>query len=423
MDKISGVSKKRQVIIGNSASGLNAIKAIREVDRACPITLISAENCNAYSPVLLTYYLKGLRTRDELFIVNSDFYRMNDIKVLFGNKAIIINPLQQIVYLDNRMKVNYDNLLVATGASSLIMGSSNDRFDNIFTLRTIDDAEKILECAKTSKEIIIIGAGLIGLQTADALSGKNVNLTIIELAEGVLPETIDAGSAQIIREVIEAHGVSVLLGERVEEIKKAGKKSIVILNSGKELIADMVVVGIGLKPNMQLTENSGIKINKGILVDELMQTNINNIFAAGDVSEGENLVTGGKEILPNWINACKQGRIAGLNMAGCKMKYEGGVKGAITTIFGLTIAVLGLSKSLERDGVEELCFSEPTKKRYRKILFSGNRIVGVVLLNKTDDAGILGGLIRNKKDIALWKEKIAQTPLDIREVLLSVNNC
>ncbi|MFC2014296.1 NAD(P)/FAD-dependent oxidoreductase [Chloroflexota bacterium] len=414
------MGNSRQVIIGNSAAGLSAIKAIREIDRLCPITLISAESCNAYSPVLLTYYLKQRLSREDLFIVDSDFYKVNGIKTIFGSKATRVDPSRQVVYLENGQKVDYDNLLIATGAFPMSLDSSEDVLANVFSLRTIEDAEKIAECAKTAKEVIVIGAGLIGLQIVDALCRQGPKLTLIEWSEQVLPESVDAECADLVQKEIESHGISVLLNKRVKGIRKSGKKTAVISDSGEEWVADMVIVGIGLKPNIQLVDNTGIEVNRGIVVDETIRTNINNVFAAGDVSEGEDLVTGNKKVLPNWINACKQGRVTGSNMAGCQQSYEGGLSETITTIFGLTVVGIGLPRAPKSNGLEELKFSDPERKSYRKILLAGNRIMGAVLLGRTRDAGILRNLITNKKDVSPWKDGIARAPMDMRRLLLSI---
>jgi len=414
------MGKARQVIIGNSAAGLSAVTAIREIDRTCPITLISTENYNAYSPVLLTYYLKGTRDKDNLFIVDSKFYKTNSVETMLGSKATEVNPLKQTVSLESGQEVKYDNLLIATGASPVSLPGAEDGLDNVFTLRTIDDAEDILETAKTAREIIIVGAGLIGLQVVGALFRKGCTFTLIEWSSQVLPELFDTASAAIIQKEIESHGVTVLLGKKVTGIRKTGKKPTVALDSGEELTADLVVVGVGLRPNIQLLRNSGIKINRGILVDEQLRTNISNVFAAGDVSEGKNIVTGRNEVLPNWPNACGQGRIAGLNMAGCEQEYEG-LGEAVTTIFGLTAVSIGLPKASKEDGLEELSFSDPQRKNYRKIIFAGNRVAGAVLLGKTADAGLLKNIIRNKRDISPWKVEIARMPLDMRKLLLWSN--
>lgn len=409
------------VIIGNSAAGLSATKAIRELDCFCPIILISAESCDAYSPVLLSYYLKGSLSEKDLFIAGSDFYKMNSIKTTFGSKVVEVDPMKQTIYLENGSKVEYDNLLIATGASPTTLGISLDGLANVFSLRTIKDAERISECAKMAKELIIIGGGLIGLQAADALAKKGVKLTIMEGAGQLLPNSVDADCAAIVQKEIEAYGISVLLGEKVKGVENRGKKVIVISDSGKEAIADMVIVGVGLKSNVGLVKNSNIEVNQGILVDEMMRTNVNNIFAAGDVSEGENLVTGRREILPTWGNACRQGRTAGLNMAGSHQTCSG-LRETIVTTFGFTIATIGLHETLGERRLIELRFSSPESKIYRKVLLADNKMVGAILLNKTRDAGILGNLIRNRKNISPYKEKLPKAPLDIRELLLSVNS-
>jgi NAD(P)H-nitrite reductase large subunit len=414
--------KARQVIIGNSAAGLSAIKAIRETDNVCPITLISSESCNAYSPVSLTHYLKGEISRESLFIVHSDFYKMNDVEMAFGSRAIWADHLQQTVHLENGRKVKYDNLLVATGASPIKLPGSEDGVDNVFSLRTIEDAEKISKCIKTAKEVIIIGAGLIGLQVSDGLFKEGVRFTILEWAEQVLPDIGDINSAAIVQKEIESHGISILLGRKVKEIWRKGKKIVVTTDSGEELVADMVVVGIGARPNIQLIDTREIKVNSGIVVNETMRTNIDNIYAAGDVSEGENLATGRNEVLLNWSNACKQGRVAGFNMAGCEQKYEGGLAENITTIFGLTLAIVGSPPAAMRNGIEELEFCNPKEKSYRKMFLAGDRVVGAVLLGRTSDVGILKNFIRIRKDISPWKNTIARIPLDMRKLLLTATS-
>lgn len=407
----------RQVIIGNGVASISAIKAIRQVDRSCSITVISAENCNAYSPVLLTYYLKGQISREHLFIVDSSFYRVNNIKTKFGIKAEGVDALRQTVQLEDGGNVGYDNLLIATGACPVSLVSPREKPDNVFSLRTIEDAERILECVKTAKEVVLIEGGLVNLQIVDALFREGIRFTIVELARQVLYGSVDADCAAIIKRQIESQGVSVLLGERVTGISKRGNKAIVTLASGGELVADMVIVGIGVRPDTQFLSNSGVKVDRGILVDELMRTNIHNIFAAGDVSEGENLVTGKKEVLPNWINACKQGRIAGVNMSGKQERYEGGLRDTIVTIFGLTAASVGLSEASNDDGVTELAFSDSDRKMYMKIMVADNRIVGIILLGRTGKAGMLRNLLKNRKEISTWKGKLARNALDLRELL------
>ncbi len=268
--------------------------------------------------------------------------------------------------------------------------------------------------------MIVIGGGLVSLQILSALFRDGVKFTLLVSSGQVLSQSVDADCAAIVQQEIESRGVSVLFGRNVREIKQRGRKAVVSSGSGEEWLADLVVVGKGVQPNVQLVSNSGIRVNRGILVDEFMRTNINSVFAAGDVSEGINLVTGEREILPNWSNATRQGRIAGLNMAGCPQRFEGGLRENITSVFGLSVTVIGLSTAGGNNGMAELRFSEPRKKVYRKILLSDNKIVGAILLGTGEDSGIIGWLIRNRIDISRWRDKIARIPLNMREIMLPV---
>jgi NAD(P)H-nitrite reductase large subunit len=344
------------------------------------------------------------------------------VEVTLGSKAIGVDISGQTVRLEGVREIGYDNLLIATGASPIQLDGS-EKLSNVFSVRNIEDAERILQCAKTASQIIVIGAGLISLQVCDALFKKGVKVTVIEALGQVLPESVDVECASLIQKQIESYGISVLLRKRVKRIGKEGKKVVVILDLDEELIADMVVVGVGVRPNIELVSGSCIEVDKGILVDESMRTNVGNVFAAGDVSEGMDVVTGKRDFIPTWGNACRQGRIAGLNMGGCEERYIGGLRETITSIFGLTVGSVGLCKTPGNSGVKEVRFLDSKKRTYRKIMFADNKMVGAVLLGGTKEIGILANLIRNGRDISHWNGGMAKVPLDMRRILLSMNSC
>lgn len=411
------MSETKQVIIGNSAAGLSAVKAIRKKGCSSPITLISAENCNAYSPVLTIYYISHKIGRENLFIADDRFYRDYNVQTKFGNRAVGIDPSKQVVYLEDNTIVEYDNLLIATGASAKSPDNMEaDASEYVSTLRTIEDAEKIIELSKDAKEIVVLGAGLVSLQAANALFKEGVKVTFVVGSKQILSQNIDAECAAIIQRRLESQGVSFLFGRNVTAIKRGGNKAYVVTSSGEELPADLVIVGKGVKPNTELVANSNLKVNAGILVDESMRTNIENIFAAGDVAEGKNSISGKTEVIANWPNACAQGDIAGLNMAGYSARRKGQFRGNITTVLGLTVASIGLSKP--RNGnFEELQYINPQREVYRKFLLDGNRILGAVLLGEIQDIGVIRNCIENVIDISPWKERIARAPLDFGIIL------
>jgi NAD(P)H-nitrite reductase large subunit len=411
------VNKTRHVIIGNSAAALSAARAIRKRDSSSPITLISAENCNAYSPVLTTYYIAGKIGRGNMFIADDSFYQGYNISKKLGSRAVKIDSAKQAVYLEDGTAVEYDDLLIATGASAKPMDkveAGAARY--VSTLRTIEDAEKIIRLSEKAGEVVVIGGGLVSLQIANAIFPKRVKVTMVIGSRQLLSRNVDVECAAIIQRRLESQGVSLLFGREVRAIRKKGNKACVVTGSGEELPADMVVVGKGVKPNTELVLSSGVKVKGGILVNESMRTNIENIFAAGDVAEGKDSISGETEVIANWPSACAQGEVAGLNMAGYPAKREGQFKENITTLLGLTVASIGSSKG-QNGNFEELKYINPREEIYRKFLLSGNKIIEAVLLGKIQDVGVIRNCIQNGINISPWKDMIARAPLDFADIL------
>lgn len=412
---------KKQVIIGNSAAGLSAISAIRHIDSSCPITVISAENCMAYSPVLLTYYIAQKIGRDNLFIADDRFYRERNVKTIFGKRAVGIDPAQQTVYLEDDTRLGYDNLLIATGASAKYPTEESSKIPGVLTIRTIEDAERIIRLGKDAQEIVVLGAGLIGMQVANALalSKKGVKLTFVVESRRILSQNIDNGCAAILQKRLESQGISFLFGRNAESFKEKNNKVWVATDKGDNLVADLVVVGKGVTPNVDWIKEMGVKVGRGVIVDEYMRTNIENIFAAGDAAEVRHSISGARQVVATWPSACIQGRVSGLNMAGYPERFDGGLNYNVTNIFGLTVATIGLCKATDGN-FEEIKYADEGRDIYRRFLLSDNRIVGAVLLSKITDAGIIRNLIENKTDITPWKDRLPKSLLNVGPELFTM---
>lgn len=409
----------KNVIIGNGAAGVNAIKAIRESGSSCDIVMVTAENCNAYSPVLITHYLSGEILLEEVFVVDSQFYKKNCVQVAFGDKAIGLDPSKQIVYLESGKKILYDNLLIATGATPRCLLAKSPEVNQVLSVWTLQDAKNVLQLAKTGKEIIIIGGGLIGLRVADALSRYGVHLTILESMGHILYRNVDADCAQIIQREMECRGLSIICGVNVIGIEAKLDKAIVVLDVGKEFTADFVIINIGVEANIGWLDGSGIMVNQGILVDEFLRATCGNVFAAGDVTEIKNVVTGQTDVLPGWGAACIQGRVAGSNMVGQLRTYQGGIMENTTSLFGLPIATIGLIRCTDGVNTIEILVSDYQRRIYRKILISNNRLIGAILLGIAEDMGVIRYLIMNQVDVSKWQDEISQNPMEIRNLVLS----
>ncbi|MFC1912406.1 NAD(P)/FAD-dependent oxidoreductase [Chloroflexota bacterium] len=406
----------RQVIVGNGAAAISAIKAMREVDHSCQITLVAAEGCRAYSSALFKYYVSGKINREHVFLIGHDFYQKYNVETILGSDAVGLDSSKGILYLGNDKKVEYDNLLIATGSRPVGVGDLSDKSIDTIPLKTIGDADEVVQLSNSAKEIAILGGGLSGLEIADALLRKKSKFILLVSSGQLLSQNVDRACAAIVQNELESLGVSFFLGEDIVAMKKWGKKIVIESASGKKWSVDAVVVAKGMKSNTGLVCGSSVKVHSGILVNEFMRTNVSHIFAAGDVAETKNIITGFREVTPNLLSAFKQGRVAGLNMVGCKDKYTSGLRENVATLFEIPLIVVGLAETQADTKVTPFVFIDPGRKIYRKIIIDGHKLVGATLLGKTGDAGILRNLMINHKDIAPWQERIASGGYDFRNI-------
>ncbi|MEW6263953.1 MAG: FAD-dependent oxidoreductase [Thermodesulfobacteriota bacterium] len=411
------VRAKRHTIIGNSAAGLAAVKAIRKAGDEGPIVLISAENCPAYSPVLTTYYLAGDIGRSGLFLVNEDFYRQMKVRTLFGRRAVEIDPSRRLVRLDNRTKAPFDDLLIATGASARTIAEVEaGAREKVATLRTLADAERIKKASEKARDIVVTGAGLVSLQAIKAILGRGPKITAVVGSYQVLSQQMDAEAAGLVQRKLEARGVNLLFGREVKNISRRGDRVQVKTNYHELLPADLVIVGKGVRPNVLLAEQAGIEVGHGIVVDERMRTSREDIYAAGDVAEGLNSLSGRREVIATWLNACAQGEVAGFNMAGLEAVRRDQFRENVTNILGVVAAAIGLSHP-EGDDFEEVRHLDEERGVCRKLYFQGPTLVGALLLNRVEDAGLIRNCIANRSDLSAWKEQIARAPLHFGHIL------
>ncbi len=386
---------KRHVILGNSAAALSAIKAIRGIDSASPITLISAEPHYAYSPVLLTYYVSQRIDRKALFIADQHFYHRLGVDLILGNKAVKVDPENQRIYLEKGEILEYDTLLLATGSKPKQLGIAGEDLEGIFTLKTVDDGDKLLKYSEQIKDVVIIGGGLIGLQAANALVRDDRKITMVIGSKQPLSQNVDPACAENVCQGIRDCGISIRFESNAVAVERVKQKLKVELNLGRALKADAVVIGKGVKPNIQLAEASGIEVNHGIVVDASMRTNCSNIFAAGDVAEGMNQITGERQVIATWPNACAQGKTAGLNMSGARSTFSG-LSYNVCNFLGRTVASVGVAKP-ENGDYDEVIYREPMKGLYRKLVWNKkDELVGAVLMGKVEDIGVIRNLIKNR---------------------------
>ncbi len=401
------MSSLRHVIIGNSAAGLNAATQIRKEDQAAQITMLSAEDCMAYSPVVLPYLVSGKVSEAGMYITDEKYYTENRIDLKLGTRVEGIDTKGHQVVLQDGSRLAYDRLLIATGASArtLSMDTSAVR-DRIFSLRTMADAKAIVAASQGVSHALIAGAGLVGLETAYAFQKKGIEVTIIAKSNQLLSRNSDAQCARMIQDKIEEKGVKFLFGRDIVAVSKENGRILVATDMGDAFLTDMIVVGKGVDANLDLVRETDINVEWGIRVNAAMQTSVSNIYAAGDVTQSRHLLSGKTDMFTNWPSACTQGKIAGSNMAGTPLKLAGEVAYNVMPVFDCTAAFM----ERRDDGDEETeVYQHIDEYRlvYRKILVKKDRVVGAVMLGAYKDAGVMLHLLKKRKNVAHIKEHLA----------------
>jgi NAD(P)H-nitrite reductase large subunit len=401
------MSTFRHVIIGNSAAGLNAARTIREIDQTAEIVMLTAEDCLAYSPVVLPYMVSGKIREPQMYITDRAFYDRHRIDLRLGTTAEGIDTGQQQVHLQDGNRLAYDRLLIATGASARkpAMDTAGVE-DRIFTLRTMADARAIANASKKAADVLMIGAGLVGLETGYALQKNGKKVTIIAKSDHLLSQNSDAQCAHMIQDKIETKGVRFLFDRDVVELSRTNGRIRVKTDQQDEFFVDLIVVGKGVDPNLKLVKDTKISTDQGIKVNLAMQTSVPGIYAAGDVAQARHLLSGNSAMFGNWPSACIEGKIAGCNMAGKKYNLAGEVAYNVLPVFDCTAAFLE-RRDAGDDQTQVLTYINKRKSIYRKILIKNNRIVGAVMLGACQDAGVVLYLLRKRKNIARIKDTLA----------------
>jgi len=399
--------KTDYLIIGNSAAGINAIEAIRERDKKGKITLVDQEDTPVYSKPLLSYYIAGKVDDEKLLYRPRDFYEKNEVVTLFGQKATAINPKQKKVFLDSG-EISCDQLLLATGSSPIFPNLKGVHLKGVFVVRKFADAKGILERTRQARDVLFVGGGFVSLRTAYALHQRGLKVTIVVASDQLLSRSLDLEAANIVRTRLEQKGFKIITGRDVTQIEGREEVEGVSLDNGELVKAQLVVIGKGVRPNVSLARDSGIRVNKGILVDDYLQTNQKHIYAAGDVAETFDVAREERALNALWPNATEQGHIAGLNMAGAKRKYAGSLGMNSLEFFDLPLISMGVTNPYDKEDFEILVKRVPEKNIYKKVVLKKGVVKGAILVGEIDRAGLITGIIKEKTNVSAFKEELLE---------------
>ncbi len=377
------------VIIGNSSAAIGCIEGIRQADKNANITVISNEKYHTYSRPLISYLLWGRTDEQRMKYRPDDFYEKMGCKLLLEKTATKIDRAKKQVLLSDGTSLAYDKLLVATGSDPIVPPIEGlDKVAKKHTFMSLADAKGLEADLTAETNVLVMGAGLIGLKCVEGIAEKVKSITVVDMADRILPSILNKESAGIVQAHIEKQGVSFILDDAVAAFK--GNKA--VLKSGKELAFDVLVIAVGVRPGIALAREAGIDCDRGVRTDSRCQTSDPDIYAAGDCTSSLDITCGEMRVLALLPNAYMQGECAGLNMAGAGKLYDKAIPMNSIGFFDLHMVTAG-----------SYCGDEiviESKEGYKKLFVQNKRLVGYIIVGDVKRAGIYTSLIREKTDIS-----------------------
>ena len=389
----------KYVIIGNSAAAVGGVEGIRSVDKEGSITLIASEPHHTYSRPLISYLAWGKTDEPHMKYRPDDFYEKNGVTPLLGCTAVSIDRQTRTVALADGKKVPYDKLLVATGSSPFVPPMEGlETVENKFSFMTLDDARALMAALQPDSRVLIVGAGLIGMKCAEGIRHLCGEMTILDLAPRMLPAVLDEEGSAIVQKHVEAQGITFHLSDSVARFEPHTAH----LKSGESVDFDVLVLAVGVRPNVGLVQDAGGKVARGIVTDERQCTTLENVYAAGDCTVSHDVTSGLDKILALLPNAYLQGEVAGKNMAGGDAVYDKAIPMNAGGFFGLHIATCG-----DLHGEDTITRENGS---YKRLVVRDGKLVGFILIGDVARAGIYTSLVREQTplcsiDFELIKQK------------------
>lgn len=382
--------KENYVIIGNGAAGFYAADAIRKRNKIAKINIISSEKYRTYFRPELSDYISQDLPDSKLYVADDKWYTDNKIDVTLGLTVKEIKPKTKELILEDNSKINYDKLIIATGSRNFLPTIKGAHLDGVYTLKSMEDAETIKRKIPEIKNAVVIGGGLLGLESAWEMKKAGVNVTVVEFLPRLLPKQLDEVGGKAFEALAEKSGINIILGDSADKIIGTTKVEGVAFKIGKTIPADLVLFSVGIRSNKDLAETCGIKVHNGILVNEKMETSEKDIFAAGDVAEYDHTVFG------NWTAAVEMAKIAGANASGDDVRFEGFVSSVIFNALNTSVLSLG---EISPEGGKKLEIADESTNTIKTLFFKNDVLKGGYLLGDTSSGGKLILAMQEEKTV------------------------
>ena len=399
------------VIIGAGQSAIQCINSLKKEGYAGSITMIGEEEHLPYQrPPLSKGFLEDSVNKERLYFKKLDFFTENKIQLKLGTSANKVDLENKLVFLSDDTHLSFDKLVFATGSRVRKLDFPGSNLSSIHYLRGLDDAESIKNDLERSKEVVVIGAGYIGLEVAAIAAKKNVTVSVIEMADRVMNRTVDPQISDYYLKLHQNNGVKFIFNNSLEEIKGSKKVESVLCSDGSEIKADMVIIGAGIIPNVELADQAGVFCDNGILVDEFGQTNYKNVYACGDCTSHPNKLLNKQLRLESVHNAMEQSKTVAFSAITKPLEYNQ-VPWFWSDQYDHKLQIVGLSG--EHDNV----FMRGNTKDQKFMLFytKDNQLIAVDAVNNPKEFLICRKLVANK--VKIKSEMISDINTNLNDLI------
>jgi NAD(P)H-dependent nitrite reductase large subunit len=398
----TGMNKLKLVMVGNGMAG---VRTLEELLRLAPdlyeITVFGAEPHPNYNRILLSPVLAGEQSFADIVLNGIEWYQQHGIDLRLGRKVVAIDRKKRLVTADDGSTAQYDRLILATGSNPFILPVPGNRLEGVIAYRDIADTEQMMQTARTHSHAVVIGGGLLGLEAANGLRQRGMDVTVVHLADWLLERQLDQTAGKLLQQALEARGIRFRLNEQTEELLDygSGRVCAVQFKSGDTIPADLVVMAAGIRPNTELAEKAGLPCNRGILVDDCLQTFDPRIYAVGECANHRGIAYGLVAPLFEQAQVCAN-HLAMLGTA----RYQGSVISTKLKVTGIDLFSAG--DFMGGDGTESITLSDPIGSVYKKLVIKDDVLVGGCLYGDTLDGSWYFQQIREGVDIGRMRDHL-----------------
>lgn len=389
----------KHLIIGNGIAGLNAARAIRERDGAAEIVMVSDERFPPYSRPMICQVLDGSQPHEKLPLYAEDIYQTLRVTPVLGARVVSLDVDGRTARLADDTRLDFDRLLIASGADARRLKAADTDLENIFYMRTEADVRRQLASLADARQALVLGGGLVGFKAAYGLLKQGLKVTMLIASGYPLAMQVDETAGRIIQDELEANGLTVQVGVSATGFDGNGRVARAVLDNGEDLACDLVIIGKGVRPSLDFVPRDRVDVDLGVVVDAYLQSSVPDIYAAGDAAESVDIARQTRWVNAIWPEAAAQGRIAGQNMAGRRVPYPGSLSRNVMRVYGLDVMTLGYANPGEDEGLRTVRTGGKDQGYYRSLVFREDMLVGAVLINRIEQGGVLRALIENRMPV------------------------